>query len=357
MDPVVNTQVAVVSGGVVVAGLALLGRGLGGYRTADRIADTSTSTISSIAVGEVRISGTVEAAEVMLISALQSVRCVYFHSIVDQGSDDLSNADFVEERSIGFRVRDPSGSIRVFPRGARFDAPKRFDESSDAVGGDPSGLNVRHGSAIDVAELDRDAQIALLLKIPPTDDFTRPRPSIHSSSDRVRRRYRETRLEPGDTVTIVGRALPFADLPDPVAWNLGSGPDLPLSDPEIAADLAAARAAGTLKDTPEEAWGNAAIAGFGIGRPVSEPDIDPEANRLPLAAPEDAQRYQQRFTIAPDDLVLAASSDAPLLIAHGTPVDAVVRHRDTFLLGLLGACLAIVGAVVFAVTISGGVGT
>ena len=68
-------------------------------------------------------------------------------------------------------------------------------------------------------------------------------------------------------------------------------------------------------------------------------------------------RFEQRFRIAPDDLVLAASNEAPLLIAHGTPVDAVDRHRDTYLVGLLGACLAIVGAVVFAITITGGIGT
>jgi hypothetical protein len=357
LDLVVQPQIAMLAGGVVIAGLALLRRGLGGYRTADRIADTSTSTISSMAVGEVRISGTVEAAEVMLISALQSVRCVYYHSTIDQGSDDLSDADFVEERSIGFRVRDASGSVRVFPRGARFDAPRRFDAGSDPLGGDPSDLKLRTGSAIDVAELDRDAQIALLLKIPPTDDFTRPRPMSRPRTDRGRRRFHESRLEPGDTVTIIGRALPFHDLPDAVSANLGSGPDLPESDPEIAADLAEAREAGTLMETPAEAWGNAAIAGFGIGRPVSEPTLDADADPLPLAEPEDAARFEQRFMIEPDDLVLVASDEVPLLIAHGTPVAAVDRHREQYLLGLLGASLAIMGAMVFAIMLTGGFGT
>jgi len=52
------------SDGAAIAGLAMLRRGLVGYRTADRIADTGTSSVSSLAAGEVRIadSGTVEPA-------------------------------------------------------------------------------------------------------------------------------------------------------------------------------------------------------------------------------------------------------------------------------------------------------
>ena len=113
---VVNPQVAVLAGGITLAGLELFRRGLGGYRTADRIADTSTSTISSIAVGEVRIAGTIEPAEVLLVSALQSVRCVYFRSTIDEGREDEWDGDVVEELSVGFRVRDawgPSGSFHA----------------------------------------------------------------------------------------------------------------------------------------------------------------------------------------------------------------------------------------------------
>ena len=40
---------------------------------------------------------------------------------------------------------------------------------------------------------------------------------------RGHRTYRESRLEPGDPVTIIGRALPFADLSDPLAADLGTG--------------------------------------------------------------------------------------------------------------------------------------
>jgi hypothetical protein len=172
-----------------------------------------------------------------------------------------------------------------------------------------------------------------------------------------RRRYRETRLEAGDAITIVGQALPFGDLPDPAGADLGAGPDVPLADPEIEADLAEARAAGTLMDDPDDAWGNAAIPGFGIGRPVSAPSLDPAANPLPLATPEEAARVKRTFDIEPEALVLAASSEVPLLIAYGTPGAVEERHRETYLLGLLGASLAIVSAMIFAIMLAGGFGT
>ena len=49
-------------------------------------------------------------------------------------------------------------------------------------------------------------------------------------------------------------------------------------------NVAEARAAGILRATPEEAWGNAAIPGFGIGRPTRPPELDPGADRPALAA-------------------------------------------------------------------------
>ena len=357
MDLVVIPQVALLSGGAAIAGLLLLGRGLAGYRTADRIADTSTSTISSIAAGEVRISGVIEPAEVVLISALQSSRCVYYRSSIDDDGDSDAGPDFLEERSVGFRVRDASGSIRIFPRGARFDAPLRLDAKTGLAGDEPVELDLRRGSAIAVAEPDRDALIAELLGAPSLEEMAS---GVHDPLLRGRRdrsRYREVRFEPGDAVTILGRAVPFGDLPDPVGADLGAGPDLPLDDPAIAADIAEAQAAGTLVDDPDDAWGNAAIPGFGIGRPVSPPTLDPAADPLPLATPEEAARTERVFEIEPETLVLAVTPDEPLLVAYGTPAAAVERHRDAYLLGLLGASLAIVAAMIFAIMLSGGFGT
>ena len=89
----------------VVAGLWLLVRGMRGYRTAARIGDTGTSRIATLAAGEVRVSGRIESAEVMLVSPLQSAPCVYYRSTIEIGDDDLVDVDdLVEERAVGFRV-------------------------------------------------------------------------------------------------------------------------------------------------------------------------------------------------------------------------------------------------------------
>ena len=53
----------------VGAGLWLLVRGMGGYRTAARIGGTGTSTIAWLAAGEVRVSGVIEAARMRSRSA------------------------------------------------------------------------------------------------------------------------------------------------------------------------------------------------------------------------------------------------------------------------------------------------
>jgi hypothetical protein len=153
-----------------------------------------------------------------------------------------------------------------------------------------------------------------------------------------------------------GRALPFRELDDPTGADVGTGGYASESDPEVEADLAEARAAGILADDAGSAWGNAAIPGFGIGRPVSAAKLDPAANPLPLAEPGTAAVAERRFDIAPDALVLAASDEVPLLIAYGTPSAVVGRDQARFVVGLLGAAVAIVSAMVLALSLSGGFG-
>jgi hypothetical protein len=355
----VDPPLLVLAGGGIVGGLVLLGRGFGGYRDAARITDTSPSRIASIAVGEILVSGIVEPAELTLVSPLQSAPCVYYRSrIVESGDDDGSPA-FREEAAVGFRVRDDSGDLRVFPRAAQFDVPSRFDERTGALGEAPAGLRLRNGPAYGPGE-DRDAQIAALLTVRPAgsglpgDD--RGRTGFASgllAAARRARRYDEARIEPGDTVTIIGWALPFDQLLDPAAADV-LDPGSPIAeDPEITADLAAARAAGTLVSDPEDAWGNAAIPGFGIGRPVREPDLDEAAFDPPLATEVDAARYRQTFQIDPDALILAASHDSPLVIAIGLPAVAAGRQQREFLVGLLGAVVAIASAMALAVMLGG----
>jgi hypothetical protein len=336
-------------------GLWLLWRGFAGYRTAGRIGDTSTSRIATLAAGEVRVTGTIEPAEVMLVSPLKGRDCVWYRSSVTSPNDD--ERDYRAERGVGFRVHDETGSIRVFPRGARIDCPDRFDEQSGLTGDPPPGLGMRHEAMVAAdPTLDREAAIAELLTV------HRPDPGLDldgfggGSGGSGRRRYREARLDPGDVITIVGAARPFGQLEDPSGADrldrLGD-PLTGLDDPTVAADLAAARAAGTLL-SPEEAWGNAAIPGFGIGHPVRAPELDPAATAPSLASPEEAARIERTFDIAPDLLVLASAPDAPLLIATGSPADAVAREQGRFLLGLLGAILAIGSAVALAWVLTAG---
>ena len=257
-----------------------------------------------------------------------------------------------------------AASLRVFPRGARFDVPARFDEGTGALGDAPAGLRLRSGATYGPGE-DREAQIAALLTVRPAGSGASGEDGRRERRFRVRTARRcaaargatsEARIEPGDIVTVIGRALPFDQLDDPDAADV-LDPGSPLGDdPEIAADLAAARAAGTLLSDPADAWGNAAIPGFGIGRPVREPDLDEAATDPPLATAVDAARYRRTFEIAPDALILAAAPDAPLMIAMGAPSVAAGRRQREFFVGLLGAVVAIASAMAFAVMLGGGLG-
>jgi hypothetical protein len=319
-------------------GLFLLWRGFGGYRTALTVGDTATSSIASIAAGEVRVSGTIEPGEVTLVSPLQSVPCVWYHARVRTTGDD-DHEVFAEARAVGFRLRDAEGVIRVFPRGARIGASLRFHERTGLMGDTPAGLNPRRGSAYGPGlgadgetPFDREAAIAALLTVRMPEELE-PTVTAGGGSSPFGGGggldYEEARLEVGELVTIVGTALPFGHLPDPFGadrMDRAADPLAGLDDPLVAAEVAEARAAGTLL-TPEEAWGNAAIPGFGIGRPVREPELDPEADRPVIAPMERAREAAERFDIAPDTLVLAATDDSPLLIAEGAPEAVVARER------------------------------
>ncbi len=355
-----DVRVLVVLAGGIGGGLFLLVRGLADYRASGQISGISTSRIASIAVGEVLVSGTAEPIELTLVSPLQSATCLYYRSRVTDTGDDEGEV-FREERAVGFRVRDDSGAVRVFPRGARFDVPDRFDEQSGRWDGDPPGLLPRTGSAFGPG-VDRDAQIAALLTVrdPGRDAWNRPLPSptILGGSSRLvagssHRHYTEARIEPGDVVTVVGRVLPFGDLADPTAANLLEEGMVPAGDPEVAADVAAARASGQLAATPEEAWGNAAIEGFGIGKPVRAPELDPDATPPPPPDPALAKRASDAFDIPPEALVLASSSESSLLVSLGAPVAIAGRHQGRIVLGLFGGVVAILSAMTLAILVTG----
>lgn len=351
-----GTVVALAVAGIG-GGLILLGRGLLAYRAGHTVAGLATSRVATLAAGEVRLVGAVEADVATLVSPLQSMPCVYYRSRIRAGSGSDERALLDEERAVGFRLRDASGAIRVFPRGARWDAPVRFDADDDWSGATPPGLRLNEGPATQPVVEDRDAQIAALLTVRPAADLPGDGPdgSIQGSVAGTglgtqRRDYEERRLEPGDVITIVGSALPFGDLADPVSADRFD-PSLALDDPEVAMNVAEARAAGLLRATPEEAWGNAAIPGFGIGRPTRPPELDPEADAPALADAAAAAAAEARFVIRPDELVVAAAADRPLVIVAGTPGEAHARESGRVVLGLAGAGLAIASAVVLALAL------
>ena len=361
----------------VIGGLVLLARGLFAYVRSQRISGIGSSPIASIAAGEVRVSGVVEPDALTLVSPLQSEPCVYFRSRVTESAGRDSRTVFAEERAVGFRVRDGSGSIRIFPRAARWEVPKDFDEGTGLTGEAPIGLRMNDGPTVrGAAEDGREAQIATLLTVHPAAASDSPLATIGSGDagglpgigigfgggtlgglGGGSRRYVEARIAPGDPVTVIGWALPFGELDDPSGADLGNPSDAAAlaNDPDLAATLAEARAAGILESSPEEAWGNAAIPGFGIGRPVRPPELDPGAAAPILADPEVAERAERRFEIPDDELVLAVGSDATLAIFDGEPGVAAGRERQRFLVGIGGALLAIASALTLAYLLNGGI--
>lgn len=356
----------VVAGAGVVVGLAMLVRGLRGFRMAGLIGGTSTSRISALAVGEVLVSGAAEAVELTLVSPLQSAPCLYYRARVRESGEGDRRDLFTEERAVGFRVRDSSGAVRVFPRGARFDVPNRYEESGGIWDGDPPGLLPRAGPAFGPAP-DRQSQVDALLTVrdPGRDPWATAAGAVGErafgsglgllgAATRARS-YQEARIEPGDLVTVIGRVVPFGDLDDPSSADRVDGSSDPNVDPEIAADLARARAAGILTDNPASAWGNAAIEGFGIGRPVRAPMLDPAATPPPPADPAIAERASAAFDIGPQDLVIATSDDVPLVVALGAPADTINRNQGRFVAGLLGAILAIGSAMALALLADGAI--
>jgi len=354
----------------LVAGLLAFSRGLIAYRRGLRITGIASSPIASIAAGEVRVSGVVEPDAVTLVSPLQSETCVYFRASIQESSGHDSRTVFREERAVGFRVRDASGAIRVFPRGARWEVPSDFDAHDGLDGGSPAGLRINPGPTVaDVPEDDHEAQVRALLTVHPAD-VSNPDSGGFIGGATLgaglglggdlgpiggRRRYIEVRVAPGDPVTVIGWAVPFGSLDDPAGSDSLGSVDAALDDdPAVAADLAAARQAGLLADSPEEAWGNAAIPGFGIGRPVRPPDLDPGARPLPLGDAEQALRAERRFEIPHEELVVAVTADQPLAVFDGEPGVAAGREQRRFLLGLGGAVLAIVSALTLAYLLRGG---
>ncbi len=351
-----DLAVALAAGAGLVGGAAGLVRGLQAWRAGERVADIATSTVGALAAGEVRLVGNLQPVALTLISPLQSRPCLYYRARVRQGSGRDETTIFEEQRAIGFVLDDGTGGVRVLPRDAHWDVPWSWQGSTDILGDDPPQLALDRSGGVSQIALDREAQVRELLTV---HQPARPNPLEQDSRGDVGgatlalsggRRYEEARLEPGQTVTIVGSALPYRDVADPATADRYD-PTLALSDPEISADLAAARAAGTLETDPAEAWGNAAIPGFGIGRPTRPPDLDPAAT--PEAVVPNAQTAEAalhaRFEIPDDVLVVAATPEAPLTVHAGAPEAVAAGGRGGLWLAVGGLALLAISAVGLAV--------
>lgn len=340
----------------VLAGLWLFARGLLAYRVGTRVGTIATSPVRGLAAGEVRVSGTVEPGPTVLVSRLQSARCVYYRARVVEDRGRYTETVLDEVRSVSFRLRDATGAVQVFPRGAQWVLEPRLDERS-GLGDEPPTLDPNVGPALEMAPADREAQIARLLTVHGADEpGTSP---FEGTVGTGARHYVEERVEPGDVVTIVATALPFGELGD----GAGDADRPPLDDPEIAADVASAAASGTVRARAGDAWGNAAIPGFGIGRPTRTPELDPAATPEPAVgtvtgadgapgagaarsggpAPGTGTGTMPEPATDPGELVLASGSTAMTVLA-GTPAEAVGREASRFWTGVAGAVLSVASA-------------
>ena len=258
----------------VAIGLFLLVRGLRAYRAGEPVRGTGTSRIESLAAGRGppgrddrgRPGGP------RLASPERALACTTAPGSWRTGGQDRATI-LDEERAVGFRLRDATGSLRVFPRGAHWDAPMRFRDQSDWSGENPPGLSLNDGPAVAPATLDRDAAVTALLTVHAAGDGSADGPGglldggalaalAASGGERNvnagigggpfgvakgRRHYEEPRLEPGDIVTIVGTRAAVRRPRRPGADRMtATSPIVGLDDPEVAAEVAEARAAGTL---------------------------------------------------------------------------------------------------------------
>jgi hypothetical protein len=345
----------------MIGGIVLFARGLIAYRHDRLISSVATSSLDGIAAGEVRVTGVVEAIEQTLISPVQSKPCVWYRARIEE-TGEHGRVLLDEERAQEFRIRNDSGHIRVVPRGARWELGTDFDEWASIDGSDPPGVQLRRGGAY-AAALYRDpeqmsdterelARQALLTVQAPTGPSTAAgggRPDsdwgvgvgvgLGAIGERGKR-YREARLEIGETVTVLGQALPWADVKDQLfAWDPSSNVER-----TIAEDVAGARKLGLLAASPEEAWGNAAIPGFGIGAPTAAPELDPRARPQEGSGEEDHRAALAKYDIPDDELVLSRGQWGQMAVYDGAP-DAAVEHHDfAFALGVVGAVMAVVCA-------------
>jgi len=350
----------------LIGGVVLFARGLLAYKRDRLISSIATSSLDGIAAGEVRVSGVVEAIDSTLMSPLQSKPCVWYRSKVEEVGDN-GRVLLDEERATEFRVTNDTGAIRVVPRGARWEIHPVFEEADSITGDEPIGLKRRGGSSFaaiveedpaEMSDAEREAAVQALLTVQqPVGATVDAGWSVADGNwgtgvglARSRgRHYREARLEPGETVTIIGQALPWADIRDALhAFDPSSNVEL-----AIAEDVAAARAAGTLAASPEEAWGNAAIPGFGIGQPTMDPELHPDADPIEASRSVAHGEALTRYQIPGEELILSRGQHGEMAVYMGAPQAATMHHDFAFALGVMGAFMAVFSTLALGAILTG----
>ena len=303
------------------------------------------------------MSGIVEPAELTLVSLLQSVPCVYYHATVGSDQDRRGAGDGLRRRSsrsASASAMRPGacGSSRA-ARGSTHRSASRARPTCPATNRpvSPSGREARPRSA----EIDEAVAVAALLTVarPETagDPARDPRPRWSAVVPRVPARAGRSGHDrrPGTPLLRprrpgLGRHRRRRRIRSSTTRR--SRPTSPRRGPTAPSSTIRPRPGATRRSPAS-----------GSGVRWSTPVIDPAANALPLADAEAAARAERTFRIAPETLILAASDEVPLLIAHGVPGVVVGRGQARFMVGLLGAILAIASAMVVALSLGGGLGS
>ncbi len=345
----------------VVVGVALFVRGMAAYRRGAVVSSIATSTANALAAGEVRLTGTVEPLAMTLVSPLQSRPCVWYHGRIVEQEGRTERVLLNETRGLDFALRDATGTVRVVPRHLNAELDPAFDASTNLLGSEPPGLLRRTGpSSAAVPEFDRQAAIADLLTVKPAT----PVPASESGSllggmlggpASGRCHYIEYRIEPGQQITVVGFARPYGQIDPASPDGVAEADPEALDDPVVARDLEEARAGGRLASSPRAAWGNFAIPGFGIGRPVEKPVLDPGVRPPEAPDPATARRAKELFDVPPETLVVTTGAARQLTVYAGSPAAATTFDRAAYLRGLAGGALAIASVLVLALAAKGGV--
>ena len=238
-------------------GLYAFARGILAYRTAAAVSGIATSSTTSLAAGEVRITGVAEPWPTT--PSRPSRAHLRPLPLANRAPPRKRHRHRHRRRALGeLPTARPRGHGDGLPARCEVGATPRFAETSGAFDDPPPGLKREPRPRHDRDRgRPRGAQIPALLTVrqPVSSDpaglgtaTTRAsgqaawsgsgrRGSASAGAPVEQLEIREERVEPGDTITVVASAVPYGEMEQMAADGSGEAAS-PLEDPEIAADLA-----------------------------------------------------------------------------------------------------------------------